>query len=233
MSNGALRQGNLKDEIARHIRQMVFTGKIRPGSRVDQDQLSTELGVSKVPIREALIALESEGLVINVARRGWFVAEIEPEDLLDHYRMMAFLEGMVARRATERLGDDGVARLNSIVEAMSPEAGRTQAELEKLNWDFHWIINSSTSSRRLRAILKLFSQAVPADFFEIVDGWDAASHEDHIKIARAIQGRDPEAAEAAMREHLMRGGAQAVEFLTRQGFWDLEPTDSPASSSAT
>jgi DNA-binding GntR family transcriptional regulator len=223
MSTGALRPENLKDEISRRIRQMVFTGQIGPGSRVDQDQLSTELGVSKIPIRESLIALESEGLVVNEARRGWFVAEITPEDIRDHYQMMGFIEGLVARRAAEHLDDESVARLQSLIVEMHPSSGNSQAVLENLNWDFHWIINSATSSRRLRSILRLLSKAVPADFFEMVDGWDAVAHNHHVRIATAIGDRDPDAAEEAMREHLVRGGERAVDLLQARGFWSVEP----------
>ncbi|SCG72049.1 GntR family transcriptional regulator [Micromonospora inositola] len=233
MSTGGLRPENLKDEISRHIRQMVFTGQISPGSRVDQDQLSADLGVSKIPIRESLIGLESEGLVVNEARRGWFVSEITPDDIRDHYRMMGFLEGLVARRAAEQLDEESVTRLQALVGNMDPSSGKSQAVLEKLNWDFHWVINSATSSRRLRSMLRLLSQAVPADFFEMVDGWDADSHDDHVRIASAIRDRDPVAAEDAMREHLVRGGERAVELLQARGFWASDPTSDPTSGPVT
>ena len=217
--SGRLRQGSLKTEIAQQIRQMVFTGELVPGAKIDQDALANEFGVSKLPIRESLITLESEGLVVNEPRRGWYVAEISPEDILDHYRILAYVSGLMAGRAAERLDDDGRNRLVAVYDRMSPGDGSRQ-QLEDLNFEFHWIINSTTSSRRLRAILRMFSEAIPARFFEIVHSWPDLAHEDHGRVLEAILDGDVEAAQEAMTEHLFRGGAHAVAFLAERGFWD-------------
>lgn len=212
------RQGSLKTEIAREIRQMVFTGEIVPGTKIDQDALAVDFGVSKLPIREALIALESEGLVLNEPRRGWYVAEISPEDILDHYRILSYAAGLMAGRAAELLDQETRCRLADVFGKMSPDDGN-RSELEGLNFEFHWLVNSTTSSGRLRSVLRLFSEAIPAGFFEIVDTWPALAHEDHRRILEAILDHDAEAAQAAMAEHIFRGGEHAVTYLAERGFW--------------
>lgn len=225
MSSNTLRQKNLKDEISRQIRQMVFTGQIAPGAKLDQETLAGEFGVSKIPLRESLIALESEGLVSNVARRGWYVAEVSPEDILVHYRMLGFLSGILAGRAAERLTNERLAELGDVLDEMNPSQNKSRAELEDLNFTFHRIINSATKSARVRSMLRLFADGIPGGFFEIVDGWEEASHQDHASILGALKNRDTAAAEVAMSEHIVRGGSHAVSFLARRGFWD-DPTAS-------
>lgn len=218
--SGRLRQGSLKTEIAQQIRQMVFTGEMVPGAKIDQDALAVEFGVSKLPIRESLITLDSEGLVVNEPRRGWYVAEIAPEDILDHYRILAYVSGLMAGRAAERLDDAKRDRLAELHLRMSPDDVGTPQQLEDLNFEFHWVVNSTTSSRRLRSILRTFSEAIPARFFEIVHSWPEIAHEDHRRVLEGILDRDADAAQQAMTEHIYRGGEHAVAYLTERGFWD-------------
>ena len=66
----SLRRPNLKQEAAQHVRDMIFSASVRPRERLDQDKIAEQLGISRLPVREALITLEAEGLVENIARRG-------------------------------------------------------------------------------------------------------------------------------------------------------------------
>jgi DNA-binding GntR family transcriptional regulator len=81
------RPKNLKHAVASLIRERIFSGGLRPGSRVDQDALAEAFGVSTMPVREALISLEAEALVVNVPRRGSYVADLTRDDVRDHYRI--------------------------------------------------------------------------------------------------------------------------------------------------
>ena len=75
----------LKQRAAQEIRRRIFAGEMRPGSKVDQDAIAADLGISKLPVREALIALDGEGIIQVAPRRGAFVAELSREDVRDHY----------------------------------------------------------------------------------------------------------------------------------------------------
>ena len=90
---GSRRRHNLADEVATHIRTAILAGRLRSGERIDQDAIADELGVSRLPVREALIALDKEGLVNTIPRKGSYVARIDREDIADHYEIFGQLSG--------------------------------------------------------------------------------------------------------------------------------------------
>jgi DNA-binding GntR family transcriptional regulator len=211
------RRRNLKDEVAAYLRNQVLTGAFTPGSRVDQDQVAEELGLSKLPVREALIALESEGLVENVARRGTFVAPLQPEDVLDHYIIYGLISSLAASRAAETLTEEDHARLESLAEQM--EQAEDPTILTDLNDEFHGILNRAGGSRRLTSVIRMLSQSIPGGFFETTTDWPEQANADHRRIVEALRARDADAAAEAMRTHLERGGEYAVRMLRERGFW--------------
>ena len=120
------RAPSLKELAAAEIRQRIFSGALRPGSKVDQDAIAADLGMSKLPIREALITLDSEGLVRNIPRRGAFVAPLTRDDIRDHYHIFGTVVGIAAERAAEHLDDDELQRLQELADAM--EAKGTEVD---------------------------------------------------------------------------------------------------------
>src|SRR5437588_9785167 len=102
------------DEAALLIRRMIFDGELRPGERVPQDDVAAMLGISRIPIREALIALEREGWVTIELHRGAFVNALDERAVRDSYDLFGLVYGFAVRRAIER-GDDGLgARLAAL-----------------------------------------------------------------------------------------------------------------------
>lgn len=216
---------NLKDEVAAHLRAAIYTGGLRPGRRIDQDAVAAELGVSKLPVREALIALESEGLIQNVARRGAFVAEITPDDVLDHYRIYGRVSGLAAGRAAESMSQEGIAELVQIQTSL--EQVHDVAGQEELNFRFHRIINLAGGTRRLQAVVRLLSNTLHESFYEFASGWRDIAIIEHGRILEAIRDGDRQAADQAMVDHITSGGQYAIDLLASRGFWspadDLRP----------
>jgi len=209
---------SLKTVAADEVRRQVFEGKLRPGSRIDQDAIAEQLGISKLPVREAVIELSAEGIVQLEPRRGAFVATLGREDILDQYWMLGVISGMAAERATTRLTDDVLATLDELVAGM--ERATTSETEELLNHRFHKVINTAAGSRRLIAELKTLSRAIPKGFFESHAGWREASNHDHQEIVAALRSGDGTAARALTEAHFRRGGDQAVALLESRGFWD-------------
>jgi DNA-binding GntR family transcriptional regulator len=209
---------SLKDLAADAIRQRIFSGDLPPGSKVDQDALAAELGMSKLPIREALISLDSEGLINNVARRGAFVAPLTRDDVRDHYEIFGRVAGLAAERAATALTDEELEELMRLLKQM--DATTDPDQLEQLNHDFHRHINLAGQSRRLAAVLGLLSKSLPSHFYEFHTHWADTARKDHRRILRALKARDPEAAGQAMADHLRRSADHAVAYLESTGFWD-------------
>ena len=86
------------DLVAAHLRRMVFEGEYKPGDRVRQDEIAAELGVSRIPVREAIIALDREGWVTVEPHRGAFVRGIDADYVRDHYELYGLVFGLMASR---------------------------------------------------------------------------------------------------------------------------------------
>src|SRR5947209_10440375 len=91
---------------ALHIRRQIFDGTLRPGRRVPSAAIADQLGISRIPVREALIGLEREGWVTIEHNRGATVNAISENTVRDHFELYGSTYGLAARRAIERAGDD-------------------------------------------------------------------------------------------------------------------------------
>lgn len=208
---------NLKDTAADHIREQILSGEFRPGSKVDQDEIAITLGISRLPVREALIELAQEGLVESIPRRGSFVVELDPDDILDHFRVYGMVAGMAARRCAERIDQAGLDRLRELHDQMkvATEPGRQMA----LNFEFHRIIHVAGGSRQLRSILSYLGRALPMGMFRHTPEWEAMAESHHGLILSALQARDPEATAAGVERHLRDAATYTVELLRASGYW--------------
>lgn len=213
---GGAQRRNLGEQVAAHVRGLIFTGDLRPRQRVPQDELAALLGVSRLPVREALIALEGEGLVDIQLHRGAFVAAITRRDISDHYVMYGMLHGLAAKRAAVLADDALLDRLTELHDRMH----RTSADrLGDLNWEFHRQINLAGGSLRLSAVLRSLVRSIPSNFFDVVEEADTAADVAHAHILDAVRLGDGPAAEAACVGHLREEGELVVRALERRGFW--------------
>jgi len=220
---------SLKDAAAAYLREQILTGRLTPGTKVDQDEISEALGMSRLPVREALIELAHESLIDAVPRRGAFVARLERADIIDHYRIFALVAGLAASRAATSLTDEQLAELASVhasfVAATDPEA---QAQW---NHEFHRIINRAGGSRRLTSVLALLSRSLPVRYFEFAPNWAEASARHHARILTALEERDAHEAQRLMEHHVAESGALAVEILQEMGYWDRADREVEAGAS--
>src|SRR5882724_4974392 len=107
------------DLVAVHIRSLIFNGELRQGDRMRQDEIAQRLGVSRIPVREAIIALDREGWLTITPHRGAFVHGLDADSLRDHYELLGLVYGLAARRATERASDDDLVRLQDAQKQLS------------------------------------------------------------------------------------------------------------------
>jgi DNA-binding GntR family transcriptional regulator len=225
-STRELDRPNLKAAVASSIRELILGGSYRQGDKINQDQLAADFRISRLPIREALIVLEAEGLVENIARRGAFVAPVSRSDVLDHYAIFGAVAGIAAARAATELTDDQLAHLQAIIDQM-----RNTTDLSTVNalcFSFHREVNQAGAARRLRSELRRLSEGIPSKLFTFAPEWRAQADADHVLIHIALSRRDPELADKSTRDHLHRSGQFAVERLERAGFWSGSVLSHPA-----
>ena len=217
---GTVNHPSLKDAAAAYLREQILTGKLTPGTKVDQDEISETLGMSRLPVREALIELAQESLIDAVPRRGAFVAWLERVDIIDHYRIFGLIAGLAGSRAATSLTDEQLDQLRrvheSFVAATDPE--------DKAHWnhEFHKMINQAGGSRRLVSVLALLSRSLPVRYFEFVPNWAEISAGHHARILSALEAHDAHEARRMLEHHVAESGDLAVEILQEMGYWDRD-----------
>lgn len=201
------------EHIAQHIRSLIFDGELPPGSRVPQDAIAEDLGVSRIPIREALIALEREGWVTIEMHRGAFINALDKQSLRDHYELLGLIYGFAAKRALTRTNGD-VAECLADIQAQFSHATDPE-ELQELSISFYSSIVRAAASPRITVALRAMSAMVPGNFFELVPDAVAVEKKGLAAMVRAMQKNDGERASVECVK-MMRGLGNQVTVLFDQ-----------------
>lgn len=214
-----LTRENLKDQIARIIREDIFSARLRPRQRINQDEIAEGFGVSRLPVREALILLESEGLVDTIPHRGTFVHAITRDDIRDHYTVFGLVAGLAVERAATRLTNEQLAAVRQAYDEARVSHLDTST-LENAYFEFHRLINRAGAGQRLRSQLRLLAKTIPGELFAAQFAWQVPAQDDHRNLLEALEQRDGALAAEVMRAHLRRSGDFAVRALEAAGFWN-------------
>lgn len=198
-----LNRSPLSDQVARVIRDQILTGRLRPGEKVRQHDWAERLGVSRMPVRDAIKRLCAEGLLAPTDGNSARVITIDPDDVRDAYRLSAVALGLAAARAATRASDTELAELDKIHGVFAQHVGAgDRPQAQRANWLFHRAITRAAHSEHLQAVLRLLSITVPLSSFELIDDWPPRALGDHERILRALHDHDAEGAGEAMLAHV-------------------------------
>ena len=145
-----VRYRNMAEQIATALRQAIADGKLRPGTRLLEVQIAREMGTSRAPLREALIQLGREGLVVRHPNRGTFVADLTEDLVREVASLRGVFEGFAASLAVKRLTQADLERLETILTEMLTVARRGDFP-RMVEWDyqFHEYIMRASGHRLL------------------------------------------------------------------------------------
>jgi DNA-binding GntR family transcriptional regulator len=187
------------------LRNAILSGEIRPNEPLIEADLASALNVSRTPIREAIQRLAVEQLIV-ARKRGWAVREITAAEASENSEVRAALEGYAARLAVERASDEEIAAAVAVHRRRLTINPTNDTARVETNRELHGIIVAAARNEKLRdAILRsgrfYFNGSVARmtseEEFHL-------SNRDHEQIVQALQARDSDAAELAMRNHIMR-----------------------------
>jgi DNA-binding GntR family transcriptional regulator len=186
------------------LRRAISSGTLRPGDRVGQDAVAGQIGVSLIPVREALRILESDGLVTYAPRRGYFVTRLDLADLEDIYRLRRLLETDTIERGLGHATDTDVAAIEEAAVECRQAAGEDDIARELgANRRFHFLLYGlGGSDHELRLIRMLWdaTEAYRAVYYDLPGGEEAADAA-HRSIIAATRARDVAACVAALDDH--------------------------------
>jgi len=196
-----LQPRNLSHQAYVALKEMIGNHRFQPGTRINVEALTRELGVSRTPIWEAIGRLQQEGLLEKVPHRGVFMAVLTPERALDLYAVREVLEGMAARLAAPRIDERTLRRMAASLEKQRPLVEAADlVGYSRVDFDFHAAVYEACGNPFLRDLLdNIKAQMRPMRIH--IERILPALYADHVRLYEALAERDPERAEAAFRAH--------------------------------
>lgn len=202
---------SLHGQVIAELREAILTGRLKPGERLVEGRLADELGVSRNPVREAIRALATEGLVEVTARRGASVASISDREAREMIEVRALLEGQNARLAARRQDKETIKRIEIILNKGNRAVAAGQYDqLFDLNQQFHAQLANAGQNRVLGDMLQNLRDRTAMLFAPASPARQARSWGEHAGILQAIVDGDERAAAELAAEHVVRAG---TDFL--------------------
>jgi DNA-binding GntR family transcriptional regulator len=197
---------------------LIFEGELRPGMRVPQDAIAHDLGVSRIPVREALIVLEREGWVTNEMHRGAFINALDEPTIHDHYELFGLIYGFAAKRALARAGDDLPRQLGAIQTQFAQAS--TAGEHYDLSIAFHSLVVKGAASPRINVALRAMSALVPGNFFAEVPEAVEVESRGLAAITRAMKQGDGDKASAEYVKMMRNVGNKVAQLFRERSLFD-------------
>jgi len=205
-------------EVTKLVREMILTGELPKGEKINETRLSDLLGVSRTPIREALRTLHAMGLVDLFPQRGAFVTAFSAEETTDLFELMSVLEGMAARLATQKMSNADFEKIESLHQELETHYKlKNHKEYSKTNQEFHSFILSIAANKALNeaanGILEKTLLCKQKQIY-LPKRFDQSILE-HRNLLEAFRTRDAKKAEKMMAKHLVNQGQALVKQYSR------------------
>ncbi|NEK56995.1 GntR family transcriptional regulator [Geodermatophilus sabuli] len=212
-----IQRGTIRDATRDALRDLIISGGVEVDTPLRQDELAARLGISRTPLREALHALASEGLVTFDAHRGAVVTRPSVAQLLDLYEIREQLEVLAGRKVVAGTTDAHIRAVHDLHDSM--QGVTDPVAWAQLNQQFHATLYAPCENRELIALISTLSAR--AKFYVrilVSTGPSAAvAHGEHGEMLAALTRRDPDAMEAAIRSHLQGTAAHVAPALAADG----------------
>lgn len=206
MSKLAIEHHNLDHKVYQTIKAMIVNRQLTPGTKIFQDKLAQELGVSRTPLVNALKKLEHERLVTAIPRRGFFVRVISKDEMIQVFELREVLEGLAARRAAAQLSDSQAVKLKSFFRQFTEQnADVDTPKYAEEDRRFHKYLIQIGGTDILSSILETYNVLTFSYQGNEASGLIRSPHEtlrEHLAIIQGICDRNPQDAEEAARRHL-------------------------------
>ena len=206
---------SLTDEIADIIRERILKGEYNIGEKIKENQIATELRVSRTPIREAFKQLENEGLIDYIPNMGCFAKGFTKQDIEDIYAVRKALEVLAVEWAVSRITLEEINKLQDQSDLMEFYTNRKDSKkVSEINTDFHDIIYNATGSRFMAQVLRSYKEYIEQTRKALYNDQSCLEEifQEHRTILEAIKERDVQSAKEAMARHL-DGSKRRATFI--------------------
>ena len=201
------------------LRERILRGDYPEGEPLRQDALADELGVSRIPVREALRQLEAEGLVTFSPHRGAVVSTLSLEEIEELFELRADIECELLRRAIPNTGAEHLTRANDLLDEFDAAlADRESERWGPLNWRFHSALYAPARRNLTMGVLQKLHQHSDRYFrmHVVLARGGALANQQHREIVDAVRAQDVKAALRLLRAHILGAGQALVELLEKE-----------------
>jgi DNA-binding GntR family transcriptional regulator len=210
----------LKERAYQAIKESILSGEYRGGQALSIGDLAEQFGVSRTPLREAVLLLEQEGLVEALPYRGTFVKTISPEEIAEVFEVRAVLEGLAVRLAAREIPQEELEAFALVLDSLDEEIadGEFEGYVEN-DMRFHEMILRYCGNTTLQALVRQLSDRIyriQAYSHQISGNHMTKSHEEHRLLFKALMERDATGSERLMTEHIEKAGARIADLAARQ-----------------
>ncbi len=206
----------LRETVYEQLRAEMISCKLAPGTEMREAELAARFDMSKSPVRDALMRLEREGLVITLPRQGYRVAPVSLTDVLDMFHLRAALERACMERIVLHASDEQLEALNSFRRF---DAGAWQGGFVEFNRAFHRRIAELGGNARMRDqlndLIDLMERAVQVSVASIKKGDPQALVNQHVEIIDALQARAVKRAQRLAEQHIVAAGKRVSNAIAR------------------
>jgi len=200
-----------KDQVVEYLYNLILEGTLTPGDQVKESSLSTEMGISRAPIREGLKELISNGIIEYRPQVGNFVTKLSPKEIIDTYITRGVLEGYAIGTTHDQFSEEEIEALSSMAKMMEKYASKNNRKMVvQVGDDFHSLLISKNSNIQLIEYTERLSLKLHILFFK---HWpDLYSQEEignrHQRIVTALKSLDASQVEHVIRDHYTETGTK-------------------------
>ena len=214
--NASVPPNTIAGYVLEGIRAGILDGRFPSGSRLNQEKLAKEFGVSIIPVRESLHQLQAEGFVILMPRRGAYVVELSSTALREMSQIREALEDLALRLAMPRLDDAFLDQLKELNRSLRRVKAADVAQWEALNREWHFrLYGESRSSVLIELIRTLWDRcSLYRHLYLRRSGHRTISIQDHEQIIEACRTRDVEAATRTLRDHIRSASEEVCSTIS-------------------
>jgi DNA-binding GntR family transcriptional regulator len=206
----------LRDIVFETLREAIIAGQLRPGERLMEVQIAEELGVSRTPVREAIRKLELEEFVVMVPRKGAYVAGISIKDITDVFEIRRALEGLSAELAAERMTEEELDELESIMVSTAETTERLDVvSAVDMDTGFHQVLYEASRNEKLRGMLYHLREQIQRFRTQSLGrpGRLQRALVEHQGIVDALRSRDSELARQLAEQHIDNAESELLDVF--------------------
>jgi DNA-binding GntR family transcriptional regulator len=217
------------DAVYNVLRQAILSSMMKPGERLNVEELAEKLGVSLTPVRQAIQQLANEGLIEIKPRSGTFVASLSVRDVEETFDIRCALECLAAEKAVEHLSRDDVKRLKELLKSLRKPIRNEEDRKnhERDNLEFHKVLIRASGNQRLAEMYEELNAHIKiARIHRGEANWpsrQAEEQSEHERIVAALEQRDAAEVVRALRQHIQRAKDALLSSIRAQGEAKSEP----------